>query len=237
MNQIKINNCVYNIHQVYDLYAVDKEGNIINIVKKVPMKGNKDKYGYMLCGVRKYAEKSYKTYRVHRFVWECFNGNIPEDKVIDHINEIKDDNRLINLQLLTNQENCKKSAKNRDYSYYRKNPKCVKAINIETKEITYYKSIYATKQDICVNSRCVMDCCLGIYKSSTSKKNGQKYRFEYVKKEDIPEEDILKKEKLSEEEKRKRKSKYNINKEWYCNICANEINYKMAGKTLHLRTN
>lgn len=35
------------------------------------------------------------------------------DRVIDHYNDIRDDNRLSNLQLLiTQQENCLKSAKN-----------------------------------------------------------------------------------------------------------------------------
>lgn len=49
---------------------------------------------------------------VNRFVWECFNGPIPEAMVIDHINDDKSDNRLCNLQLLTIRENSLKGAKN-----------------------------------------------------------------------------------------------------------------------------
>ena len=49
------------------------------------------------------------------------NGIIPDGKVIDHVNNIKDDNRLSNIQLITQQENCKKSAKRRDYTFAAKN--------------------------------------------------------------------------------------------------------------------
>ncbi len=41
----------------------------------------------------------------HRVIWEMFNGKIPEGKVIDHINGIKDDNRIENLRLTTQRQN------------------------------------------------------------------------------------------------------------------------------------
>ena len=69
-----------------------------------------------MCNVRKHGQNGQKGYIVHRFIWECFNGIIPDGKVIDHVNNIKDDNRLCNLQLMTRKENCKKSAKGRDYA-------------------------------------------------------------------------------------------------------------------------
>ena len=67
--------------------------------------------GYIHCVVRQKGQKNQKAYCVHRFIWECFNDLIPDGKVIDHINNDKTDNRLCNLQLMTQQENCKKSAK------------------------------------------------------------------------------------------------------------------------------
>lgn len=42
---------------------------------------------------------------VHRAVWESFVGPIPPDKMINHKNGIKTDNRLENLELVTNREN------------------------------------------------------------------------------------------------------------------------------------
>lgn len=46
-----------------------------------------------------------KAYFVHRLVWEAFNGQIPENMQVNHINEIKTDNRLSNLNLMTCKEN------------------------------------------------------------------------------------------------------------------------------------
>ena len=43
MTTITINECVYSIHPIYDLYASSKDGNIINIIKRVPHKGIKKK--------------------------------------------------------------------------------------------------------------------------------------------------------------------------------------------------
>ena len=206
------------------------------------MKGNKVHSGYMMCCVRKHAQKGYKNYQVHRFVWECFNGIIPEDKVIDHINEIKDDNRLCNLQLLTHQQNSKKSAKYRDYSFTAKNhenKKCVKAINIETKEITYYNSLYATQQHLGINAGKVRRCCQGIncVKSGISKKDGKRYRFEYVEKEDLPDDHIKSSDtwqKLSDDEKKKHQkeaSKRWMHKEYDCPKCGKT--YKNNYKYVH----
>lgn len=46
-----------------------------------------------------------KTYSSHRFIYECFNGLIPDGLVIDHINTIRDDNRIENLRAVTTSEN------------------------------------------------------------------------------------------------------------------------------------
>jgi len=46
-----------------------------------------------------------KLYMVHRLIWIMFNGNIPDNMEIDHINHIRDDNRLTNLRLVTRQDN------------------------------------------------------------------------------------------------------------------------------------
>ena len=69
------------------------------------MDGNLQNIGYLICTAREYAQKGQRTCYVHRFVWECYNGLIPDDKVIDHINDDKKDNRLCNLQLKTQQKN------------------------------------------------------------------------------------------------------------------------------------
>ena len=76
MTTITIEKCVFSIHPIYDLYAADSDGNVINIIKRVPHKGNKNYEGYLKCGVRKHCQSGFKNYYVHRFVYECFNGII-----------------------------------------------------------------------------------------------------------------------------------------------------------------
>ena len=165
----------------------------------------------MQISVRKYGGIQ-KRYQVHRFVWECYNGIIPDGKVIDHINNNKKDNRLCNLQLMTPQQNCKKSAKNRDYSFAaqnHKNRKCVKAINKDTNEVTYYYSMSAVQQHIGINAGIVKMVCESIngYKSGVSKKDGNSYTFQYIKQDDLP--DNYKKsankrpQRVSDEDKKK----------------------------------
>ena len=45
---------------------------------------------------------------LHRLVWSSFMGDIKPSVVIDHRNNVKEDNRLSNLQLLTRKENTEK---------------------------------------------------------------------------------------------------------------------------------
>ena len=55
----------------------------------------------------------------HRIIWEMFNGEIPKDKVIDHINNNPSDNRIENLQLVTNAQNQQRRNQSKGYKYYK----------------------------------------------------------------------------------------------------------------------
>lgn len=55
--------------------------------------------GYELCSV--HGGKQF----VHRIVYETFVGEIPKGYDIDHINSVRNDNRVCNLQQLTHREN------------------------------------------------------------------------------------------------------------------------------------
>ena len=41
---------------------------------------------------------------------------------------------------------------------------------------------------------------------------------------------------FTDSERINRKTTYMLNKEWYCDVCKNGINYTLAGKWCHLQT-
>jgi len=41
---------------------------------------------------------------------------------------------------------------------------------------------------------------------------------------------------FSNEEIKNHKTKYMVNKEWYCDVCKNERNYTLAGKWMHCKS-
>ena len=89
----------------YNRY-VSKDGNIYRLKNGVLQlcKNTYNRNGYVQCSVTGTPACAY----VHRIVFETFISEIPEGYEIDHINSIRDDNRLCNLQMLTRSENLKK---------------------------------------------------------------------------------------------------------------------------------
>jgi len=76
--------------------------------KEKILKYYEDKRGYMYVGLSKNG--IVKPISIHRLVAITFNGHNPNNKdiVVDHINNIKGDNRKENLQSLTPRENATK---------------------------------------------------------------------------------------------------------------------------------
>ena len=221
MTEITKNNCVYKTHPIFNLYAGSKDGRIIHIVKQKPQFGNKNKFGYMQIMVRRYGESKQKNFCVHKFVYECWRGLVPDGKEIDHIDDNKENNKLANLHLLTRSENIKKSMKNRTTFNNYKNRKTIKSTNMKTKEVLYFYSLYSASQHLNICSISIQRVCDGITKSALSKKDNCSYTFEYIE-EDLPVNYIKSKNirprKKTDEAKRETKLKW-WNKEWKCINC------------------
>jgi len=223
-NRIILENVPYRIHPTYNKYAASEEGYIIHVDHQIPTTGSSCGNGYCNVSVRSKNGKP-KSYISHRFIWECYNGLISDNKVIDHINDIKADNRLVNLQLVTQQENCQKSAKKRDYTFAKnnhKNKKCVKATNIQTNEISFFNSMYAIQQHLGINAGLVKMVCEGLHnaKSGKSKINGDFYKFQYINKTELPENYIksgnIRPRRVTDEEKRIKQRE--CIKRWVCKL-------------------
>lgn len=94
----------------YNVY-VSKDGLIYYVKNdKLVLRKNNVQKGY----VRNQTAKGQCLQ--HRIVWETFNGEIPDGYEVDHINAVRDDNRLCNLQMLTRLDNMRKAHKGRPKS-------------------------------------------------------------------------------------------------------------------------
>ena len=180
--EIIINDKSFRIHPVYDLYGSSEDGFVTNIVRQKPILGGKRFSGYLCVTVKNHIGEK-KMYASHRFIWECYNGVIQDDKVIGHINNKKDDNRLRNLRLITKQQSYLSNAKKLRVRKY------VRAVNCNDGEESFYNSMYAVNQHLGINVGIVKMACEGLNncKSGISKKDGCRYKFNYISKEELPE--------------------------------------------------
>jgi hypothetical protein len=84
----------------YKGFIVNDNGTVINKFGK-EVGWNVKTNGY------DYVRVENKSVLKHRFVWEAFNGEIPDGMEIDHINTVRNDNRLENLRVVSSKENKK----------------------------------------------------------------------------------------------------------------------------------
>ena len=93
-----------NLGQVKSLerFRKGKNGSLVTVKERI-LKLKLTHRGYYRVDLWK--QSIGKHYKVHRLVWEAFNGPIPEGLQVNHINEVKTDNRLSNLNLMTCKEN------------------------------------------------------------------------------------------------------------------------------------
>lgn len=130
-------------------YFISKNGDILSLVTGRPKirKPVKSRNGYYFVRlVVEYGKQ--KTFQVHRLVVKTYileSDKWPKDKVTDHINGNKTDNRLENLELVTNQENIRRAFALGGY-INKYTP--VKARNWETKEVILFESCNACERHI-----------------------------------------------------------------------------------------
>lgn len=164
-------------HYRFKAYGADNKGIIYSLKYDRTIKKHVDKQGYEYVCVR--LEGKTHNLRVNIFVYECFNGEFEDDKIIDHIDNNKLNNSIENLQCITQSENIRKKYENGQRYNTKSRP--VTAIDKDGKRKDY-KSIYAASKDVDVVCASIARCCLGIQQSATSKTNKEKYSFEFFKK-------------------------------------------------------
>ena len=105
-------------------YYVTKSGRIISIkikggqgrmdytlARELAYKEDRDGYLTVCLSNIEYGKQKRRYITVHKIVFETFNGDVPKDLTIDHVDNNCKNNKLENLQLLSREKNAVKRNK------------------------------------------------------------------------------------------------------------------------------
>jgi hypothetical protein len=91
------------IHTVDNLIVNPLTGKIISKFTNKDL-GSKDKDGYLRIKIK--INNEWITVKSHRYIYEIYYGiKLKPENIINHINFIKSDNRIINLEVVTIKQN------------------------------------------------------------------------------------------------------------------------------------
>ena len=148
-------------HPVFTNYAASKNGKILSLKSEKMLKMSKNDCGYLFFSIYEKKLEKILSYSQHRFEFEVFKGPIPRCFEVDHQNNIRSDNRIKNLQLLTHKQNVEKS-KNRE----------IISKNIENGKEKRFNSIKAASIELDISAGNISNICCKrkSCKTATSKK-------------------------------------------------------------------
>lgn len=158
------------------LYQINRQGEIISLnyrrtqKTKLMIPGiDKNGYNYIcLC-----KEGKCRWFKVHRLVWETFVGPIPDDYEINHLNEVKYDNRLENLEVVTHKENINHGSCTERAG--KKHRKQIVQYDMDNNIIKIWKSMTEVKQELGIDQSQISACCKG--KNHYNTAGGFKWKY------------------------------------------------------------
>lgn len=161
------------IWAIKDGYLVKRDGSIYklnwrNTGKMRKIKQSKNKDGYLLFNCNG------KLVYSHRFVAECFIPNPDDLPEVNHKNEIKSDNRVVNLEWCDCKYNSNYGSRNKrigetNSKVLKNNPKLTKKVYQYRKDGTFVKewaSAHEIERVLGYAKQNISACCLGKQKSA-----------------------------------------------------------------------
>lgn len=90
-----------------------------------------------------------KAYKAHRIAWALYYGIFPDENLtIDHIDRIRDNNRIINLRLVTIKENAQNKTRKHNLPLYIYKHRNKLAVRITTDKFRTYGSFLTIEEAI-----------------------------------------------------------------------------------------
>ena len=120
------------------------------------LKQYESRCGYLQIGLK--TEGNRKLGLVHRLVAEAFIPNVENKREVNHINGIKTDNRVENLEWNTSQQNTIHAYRNG-----LEKPRCTSVIqcDLQGKSLKEWESIRSASKELNIEERNISACCRG----------------------------------------------------------------------------
>lgn len=149
----------------FDKYEITNDGKIFSKYKNDYIYGTIQPKGYKRIRVKCTDGKS-RYFSFQRVIWYYFNGEIPEDMQVNHIDECKTNNALSNLNLMTPKQNANWGTRNERVSKAQLNDpsksKKVDQIDLATGEIiTTFPSAKEVERELGYLNSNISRCCNG----------------------------------------------------------------------------
>ena len=139
------------------LYTVSDDGIVFSLVRNRELKPKIDRYGYKAVTLTKNGKPKYIT--VHRIVAMTFIPNPLNKRCVNHINEIKTDNRVENLEWVTVKENDNHGTRNIRMSATKSKKPVMQILPDGT--VKYFKGVKDAGRQTGLNRCNIADCCKG----------------------------------------------------------------------------